>query len=58
MGFHDKKLKRLRRLRFFGRAKVYLMVRWPMLVRIIFAKENIKMFGNSKKKIVCKYLNK
>ncbi|XP_072379968.1 disks large 1 tumor suppressor protein isoform X13 [Diabrotica undecimpunctata] len=31
MGFNDKKLKRLRRFRFFGRAKVYLMVRWPML---------------------------
>lgn len=34
MGFHDKKLRRLRRFRFLGRAKVYLMVRWPMLVCI------------------------
>lgn len=36
MGFNDKKLRRLRRFRFFGRAKVYLMVRWPMLVRDFF----------------------
>ncbi|XP_046589146.1 disks large 1 tumor suppressor protein isoform X15 [Neodiprion lecontei] len=31
MGFNDKKLHRLRRLRLFGRAKVYLTVRWPQL---------------------------
>ncbi|XP_076164054.1 disks large 1 tumor suppressor protein-like isoform X18 [Ptiloglossa arizonensis] len=31
MGFNDKKLRRLRRLRLFGRAKVYLTVRWPQL---------------------------
>lgn len=34
MGFNDnKKLRRLRRSRLFGRAKVYFTVRWPQLVR-------------------------
>ncbi|EGI65230.1 hypothetical protein G5I_06409 [Acromyrmex echinatior] len=32
MGFNEKKLRRLRRLRLFGRAKVYLTVHWPQLV--------------------------
>lgn len=34
-GFNNKKFRRLRRFRFFGRAKVYLLVRWPYLVRRI-----------------------
>lgn len=34
MGFNDKKLRRLRRLRLFGRAKVYLTVHWPQLVGV------------------------
>jgi hypothetical protein len=33
MGFNEKKFRRLRKFRFFGRAKVYLLVRWPHLVR-------------------------
>ncbi|KAF7411213.1 hypothetical protein HZH66_000109 [Vespula vulgaris] len=35
MGFNDKKLRRLRRLRLFGRAKVYLTVRWPQLAVVV-----------------------
>jgi len=33
MGFNENKFRRLRKFRFFGRAKVYLLVRWPHLVR-------------------------
>jgi O-antigen/teichoic acid export membrane protein len=36
MGFNEKKFRRLRKFRFFGRAKVYLLVRWPHLVRFSF----------------------
>lgn len=37
IGFNDnKKFRKLRKFRFFGRAKVYLLVKWPHLVGMGF----------------------
>ncbi|KYM75344.1 Disks large 1 tumor suppressor protein [Atta colombica] len=52
MGFNEKKLRRLRRLRLFGRAKVYLTVHWPQLVDKQYLNEELYCI----KKYVLKFL--
>lgn len=56
MGFRDRKLRRLRKFRFLGRAKVFLMVRWPMLVCIktIVSRVKVRAWNKQLTKGPCK----